>query len=195
MSFLYTTHPFSVAFGIADTRENCAASSELVFNRLMTSRPSDPSLSFNTIALIAVNKDGSLDEAKLKELVRLMRPDRESHLTLLDFCKSVDTIYKELHRLRASVASKIIVSVSNIVFRSFQTSHMCSLFTIADAARVDRAVERITNAVFYLIVGCVLLAVFGIDPRALFLSVSGFLLGFVSFRMKNEDCILFNSLL
>ena len=116
MSFLYTTHPFGVAFGIADTRENCAASSELVFNRLMTSSPGESKLSFNTIALIAVNNDGSLDEAKLKELVKLMRPDREGHLTLIDFCKSVDTVYKELRLLRASVASKGTVSVCITLF-------------------------------------------------------------------------------
>lgn len=63
-------------------------------------------MNFDTLALITVNKDGSLDELKLKELVKLVRPDREGNLTLIDFCKSVDSVYKELRLLRASVASK-----------------------------------------------------------------------------------------
>lgn len=106
LSFLNTTHPFSIAFGLADARKTCVASSERVFNRLMISNPGREALNFDTLALVTVNMDGSLDEPKLKELVKLVRPDREGNLTLLDFCKSVDTVYKELRLLRASVASK-----------------------------------------------------------------------------------------
>lgn len=92
----------------------------------MTSSPDDSTLSFNTIALIAVNNDGSLNEAKLKELVKLMRPDREGHLTLLDFCKSVDEVYKELRLLRASVESKNSVYIRSPSL-SLQRSNMCTL--------------------------------------------------------------------
>jgi hypothetical protein len=35
---------------------------------------------FETIALIAVRRDGTLDETKLKDLVRLFRPDRDGSL-------------------------------------------------------------------------------------------------------------------
>ena len=38
-------------------------------------------------------------------MVKLFRPDREGNLTLLDFAKSVDSVYKELRLLRASVAN------------------------------------------------------------------------------------------
>lgn len=45
---------------------------------------------------------------------------------------------------------------------------------------MDQAFERIVNLIFYFILGCIVLAFVGIDPFALFVGVSGFLLGFVS---------------
>jgi hypothetical protein len=51
------------------------------------------------------------------------RPDREGDLSKLDFVKSVDTIYKEMRLLRASIAS---------------------------SSRVDKAFEAIVNTFFYV---------------------------------------------
>jgi hypothetical protein len=67
--------------------------------------PSRLCLTFDVLALLAVRRQGDLDEQKLKALIKLFRPDREGNLTLLDFAKSVDTVYKELRLLRASVAN------------------------------------------------------------------------------------------
>ena len=151
LSYLNTPFPFSVAFGPADTRQGTIESTERVYNRLMLNSPDTNVLHFDTLALLAVEQDGTLDETKLKELIRLFRPDREGNLTLLDFAKSIDSVYKELRLLRASVAN---------------------------SSRIDKAFERIFNIFFYFIVGCVVLSVLGIDPLVLFASVSGFILGF-----------------
>lgn len=43
---------------------------------------------------------------------------------------------------------------------------------------MDKAFERILNIIFYFILGCIVLAVVGIDPFIIFASVSGFILGF-----------------
>lgn len=126
-------------------------SAETVYKQLKMATPNSQHLVFDTLALSSIHRDGTLDDHKLRELIKVFRPDREGNLTLLDFCKSVDAVYKELRLFRASVAN---------------------------AARVDRSFERIINIVFYFIVGCVSLAILCIDPFALFAAISGFILGF-----------------
>lgn len=37
------------------------------------------------------------------EFIKLFRPDRDGMLTVLDFAKTVDTVYKEIKLLRANV--------------------------------------------------------------------------------------------
>ena len=151
LSYLNTAFPFSVAFGPADNREKCIASTQNVFHRLTLNEENNTSLQFDTLALLAVQPDGSMDVAKLTDLVRLFRPDRDGNLTLLDFAKCVDSCYKELRLLRASVAN---------------------------SSRIDKALESIMNVFFYFIVGCIILAVLGVDPFVLFASVSAFVLAF-----------------
>lgn len=151
LSTLNNSMPFSVAFGLADTRENCISSAQKVYLKLRSSRPELVCLSFDTLALLAMNPDGRLDKEKLKELIRIFRPDREGNLTLLDFVKSVDAVYKELRTLRASVAN---------------------------SSKIDKAFEGIINILFYFIVACFTLSAIGVDPFVLFASISGFILGF-----------------
>lgn len=88
-----------MAFGPVESREACIKATEKVFQRLMLKDPDGEKLQFDTLALLAVQPDGSLDEAKLTDLVRLFRPDREGQLTLLDFAKCVDSCYKDLRLL------------------------------------------------------------------------------------------------
>jgi hypothetical protein len=105
LSMLNTPYPFGSTFGPAGTRGECIESIEAVYNRLLLHNPREPCLHFNTIATLAVRNDGQLDEPLLKELVKLFRPDRDGTLRLLDFAKSIDTCYKDIRLLRASVAS------------------------------------------------------------------------------------------
>jgi len=102
--------PFSAAFGSATTRQESVACAEVLYNRLLLSTPGSQLLSFDVIALLAIQRNGSLDETKVRELIRLFRPDREGNLTLLDFVKSIDAVYKELRLLRASVSNSSKVS-------------------------------------------------------------------------------------
>jgi hypothetical protein len=106
LSRLNTAYPFGITFGPAGTRGECIESIEAVYRRLLLHNPKKTEcLHFNTIAAIAVNDDGELDEILLRDLVKLYRPDRDGNLRLLDFAKSIDGVYKDLRLLRASVAS------------------------------------------------------------------------------------------
>ena len=148
VAFLNTTTPFSRAFGRADNREICIANSQRVYERFLHYEGGEQ-MHFNTIAKLCI--DGDLDEEKLRKLIKLFRPDREGILTKLDFVKSIDTVYKEIRLLRAG---------------------------IANSQRVDRSSESIFHFLYFFILGCVCLAILGIDPFALFVAVSGFIVGF-----------------
>jgi hypothetical protein len=114
LSYLNTAFPFSPAFGPAGSRKECVESTESVYHRLLLSTPGAPVLRFDTLALLAVQRDGDLDDYKLKDLIRLFRPDRDGTLTVVDFAKSVDAVYKELRLLRASVNSAAKVSLQTL---------------------------------------------------------------------------------
>jgi Mechanosensitive ion channel len=146
-------YPFSFAFGIAATRESCLESSQELYRRLaMYHGDADCSLlRFDTLALIAVRADGEIDQLKAKELVRVFRPDRQGNLTVLDFVKSVDAVYKELRFLQAS---------------------------IDNSSQIDKSFENIVNVIFYAIVVSIVLSQLGFDPFSLFLSLSSVVLAF-----------------
>jgi hypothetical protein len=143
---LDSKHPFSYAFGPANTREKCIESAQDVYNRLMLHTPDLAVLQFDTLALIALDKNGEIDEKKARRLIRLFRPARDGSLTALDFVKSCDKIYKDLRTLRAA---------------------------IANSSQVDLAFERLVNVAFYFILAIVVLTILQLDPWTLFLSLSG----------------------
>lgn len=151
LEFLNTAYPFSGSFGLADRRESTVASAQEVYERLLLRSPDPFIVHFDVIALLGVMKDSNLDQNKLKNLIKLFRPDRDGSIDCIDFVKSVDSVYKELRLLRASVAN---------------------------SSKIDRAFESIFNVIFYTIVVCIILSQIGYDPLALFLSISGVILGF-----------------
>ena len=120
---------FSVDFGLANKRETCIVSSQKVYERLLRHQDSGEVLHFNSIAQISVSKNGSVDKEKLKELVRLFRPSRDGELTMIDFIKSIDAVYKQFRTLQAS---------------------------IENAGTVDRAFELLVNWAFFIILWCVM---------------------------------------
>jgi hypothetical protein len=162
-------YPFSALFGIADTRADCIESAQEVYERLLLRTPNTDVLSFEVIALLGVNDDGSLDQSKCRELVRLFRPDRDGNLLLLDFVKSIDSVYKDMRILRAAVAN---------------------------SSSIDHAFESIINGVFYVIVTTIILGQLGFDPLALFLSISGvilafaFMIGSASSKYFEVSCVI-----
>lgn len=84
---LDSSFPFSYAFGKADTRDFCIQSSQNLYFRLLEKSP-DKVFHFNILGLTALRSDGSLDQEKLKSLIKVFRPDRDGLLSLIDFVKS-----------------------------------------------------------------------------------------------------------
>jgi len=151
LAYMDEDYPFSLAFGPADDRDACVESAQNVYSRLMLLTPEEVVLPFDTLAVLAKNKEGDIDTEEMKALIRLLRPERNGDLTCLDFVKSCDEVYKAMRMLRAS---------------------------IANSGQIDHAFEILVNIAFYLIVGIIILVVLDLDPLALFVSVSGIILAF-----------------
>ena len=96
LDYLDGIYPLSVPFGNASTRKDCMESSQKIYRRLLTKTPESPILHFDTLMTLAVDKNGKLSKEKARSLIRLFRPDRQGYLTLLDFVKSCDKIYKKV---------------------------------------------------------------------------------------------------
>ncbi|KAL7548223.1 hypothetical protein ACHAWF_011515 [Thalassiosira exigua] len=151
-SIMDDKYPFSHAFGRAKTREMCCRSSQEVFDRLMFSAMDSSVLSFSIISILAMDEAGDYQDAKIKSLIRLFRPDRDGNLSKLDFVKSIDTVYKQLRLLRAS---------------------------IANSGQIDTSFERIVNWFFYFFMSIIALTILGVSNIwTVFLSFNTFFLGF-----------------
>jgi hypothetical protein len=88
LSKLDSPFPFSYTFGKADTRDHCIRSAQNLYLRLLSHTP-DTTLHFNVLGLVALNPDSSLNQEKLKALIKVLRPGRNGRLSLIDFVKSV----------------------------------------------------------------------------------------------------------
>ena len=98
------SYPFSTAFGLANNRENCVRSAKEIYRLLLRSNTEDDTLNFETRSVIArdpVTQD--IDNTKVKELVRIFRPERDGTLDLIGFIRSIDRVYKDMRLLRASI--------------------------------------------------------------------------------------------
>ena len=105
LAHMDTDTPFGGPFGFCDTREACVACSQALYDRLMMQGSFvNGQLHFNVIAFLATDKDGELDQEKTEQLIQMFRPDRNGGISLLEFVRSVDKVYKELRLLRATVA-------------------------------------------------------------------------------------------
>ncbi len=87
LSKLDSRFPFSYAFGKADKRDDCIQSAQSLYFRLLEKTP-DVKLHFNILGLVALQPDGTLDQKKLKTLIKVFRPNRDGVLSLIDFVKS-----------------------------------------------------------------------------------------------------------
>ncbi|KAG7373470.1 mechanosensitive ion channel [Nitzschia inconspicua] len=169
LTFINNVYPFSYQFGLADTREHCIESAQDVYAKLILERNGTESqmLRFETLALIALSSNGQIDQAKAKDLVRVFRPDRQGNLSVLDFIKSVDIVYKEFRFLQAS---------------------------IENSSQIDKSFENLVNVVFYAIVISFILSQLGFDPFSLFLSLSSVVLAF-AFAIGSASAKYFEGLL
>ena len=120
---------------MASSRERAIQSSQEVYSRLLSKTPHLANVQFETIAYIALQYDGTIDQQKAKEAMKVFRPDRDGNLTLLDFIKSTDSVYKEFRLLQAS---------------------------IRNSSKIDRAFESIFNFAFYGVIVTIVLSILGV---------------------------------
>lgn len=146
LHYMDTDHPLSVPFGLSDTQKHCIESSEGVFRRLMMRSPESDKLKFETLLIVALNDDGSLDRAKAKTLKRLFKPNRHGDISVLDFIKTCNEVYKRIKMFRARTLN---------------------------SAQLDDAFEQLLNIVFYFLIIIVTLWIQGVDPFNVFLSMTG----------------------
>jgi hypothetical protein len=135
LNLIQNDHAFSIAFGSTHSREECIESSQNTYKRLLLANPAEPQLHFETLGLIAVGDDGEIDQEKAKDLVKIFRPRRDGVLTMLDFVKSTDKVYKEFRLLHAS---------------------------IQNSSQIDRAFENLLNIFFYGVLITIILMVLGL---------------------------------
>lgn len=162
-----TAYPFSPAFGPASTRKACIVSAQRVYGRLLDLQDEGDVLSFETIAAIALQHGGMLDRAKIKKLACVFRPDNTGMLSLVDWCKSVDSVYKKNRLLSSS---------------------------IQNATQIDRAYEHILNVAFYICLALVIFAILGISALEAVLSLSAVLVAF-AFMIGSASASYFEGIL
>jgi len=146
LNYMDTDHPLSVPFGLAGTHKHCIESSERVFRRLMMRNPGSDKLKFETLLIVAVNDDGTLDRVKAKALKRLFKPSGHGDISLLDFGKTCSDVYKRIRMFRAKTLN---------------------------SAQLDDAFEQLINIVFYFSIILLVLAILGVDPFNLIISMTG----------------------
>jgi hypothetical protein len=134
MTHLDVTYPFSKAFGYADSRNNCINSAQEVYYRLLKYTPDESLLPFDTLGILALDENGEQSEEKLKALVCLFPPDGDRKLTMLDFVKSYDGIYRKFRTFRAAVSNSSVL---------------------------NNAYERIVDVIFYFIMLLLVLSILG----------------------------------
>ncbi|GFH58160.1 hypothetical protein CTEN210_14636 [Chaetoceros tenuissimus] len=148
LKYLDGDYPLSTVFGLADSRKSACHSAEKVYERLLMKTPDAECINFETISMLAVGPDGKLDKEKARALIRLLRPDREGNLPMLEFVKSCDKIYRRARIFRAT--------------------------TLA-SAQLDDAFEQIINILFYIVVSIVIVVSIGLKTDGIF-AFSGALL-------------------
>jgi hypothetical protein len=181
LGVLNSDHPFGQYFGYCPTRYDSVECSQRIYSDLLkvqnrvpsfqevitspsaksssSSSSSDESitdatlttLKFHTIALIAIDETGELDTDQVKQLMKLFRPTRDGDISLIDFCKSVDFVYKEIRKLRASVANEGVMNA---------------------------AAEKLIDFIFYSAIIILALAAVGVDVVVLFASMATIIISF-----------------
>lgn len=160
-------NPLSVPFGPASTRKECLKSSQKIYRRLLLHTPNSQILNFDTLLILAVDKKGKLNQSKARALIRLFRPDRQGNLTLLDFVRSCDHMYKRVKMFRA---------------------------TTANAAQLDDAFENLLNIVFYVLMIVILLLIMQVDFLTVFSTLAGLILP-LSFLFSAAASLYFQGVL
>jgi hypothetical protein len=130
-----------------------------VYQRLLLINPEDSVLKFDTLAMLARDEKGKFEKEKASALVRLFRPDAEGNISLLNFLRACDKVYKSLRLFRAA---------------------------IVNSNQQDDALGVILNCFFYVLVVCLIMAIFAIDPTQIFLATASLSVS-LSFAIGNAS--------
>jgi hypothetical protein len=149
------TKPYflSSAFGPVESRDECTKSAELLFRRLLRiMADGDDTVNLNKMTEWMYKGCHKPEEKQnAADLIDLLSPDKEGCVCLVAFVAAIDTIYRKLRLLENSVNNH---------------SH------------VDKSYEKVMNFIFYFLIGCVALAILGVDPFVFILSISTLLVSF-----------------
>ena len=148
LSYMDDEHPFSFSFGPASTRAECVKSAQSTFKRLADT---EKTVSFDVLALLAVDDNGVADRKRSEKIKQLFRPDNTNSLTQLAFVQSCDAIYRRLRYFRASVGNSSVI---------------------------DKVLEDMLDGVFNSALAMVLMTMLGFNPYPLLVSISTLLVSF-----------------
>jgi hypothetical protein len=152
LSYMDDSHPFSLLFGPAATRDECIRSALKCYRKLMKlDSPGANALSFGIIGLVAYDGDGTEDEAKMLTLKNMFHPGRYNEISLVGFVQTCDSLYKRLRYFRASVGN---------------------------ASLIDHVLERIIDDFFAFVLVLLTLTILDINPWPLLVSLSTLLVSF-----------------
>lgn len=85
LNVLESEFPFSVGFGLVDSRQSCLDASKAMFERLHSRQDTKCDFIFVNEILAALSwNNGKTDELKKEELLHLLRPDKSGKLSQLD---------------------------------------------------------------------------------------------------------------
>jgi hypothetical protein len=153
---LESSYPFGRAFGKAETRHQVVDCAQLLYADLLKLQQKltlqqvyanaggqDPTttLKFHTLSIVAMDDLGNLDMKMAKELMAVFRPTREGDISLVEFVKSIDAVYKEIRKLRASIANE---------------------------GKMNAGAEKLINALFYFALVFCFMSALGLDPLVIF---------------------------
>lgn len=100
------------------------------------------------VKIVARDRSGAFDHGKVSLLGKVFQSDPMGRIYRIEFLRSIDSVYRKLRLLDAS---------------------------IKNSAQIERGYETVINIVFYLVLACVCLAILGLNPISLVLSVLGIL--------------------
>jgi len=160
---------FGDAFGFTNSRDECIASAHSVYYRLLklaptldddtTSTEEPDVLPFSVLELLCLEDDGvTMNVLKKRKLKKAFTPEAGGGLPLLTFIQAVDTAYKRLVFLRASLENSYLL---------------------------DGVLERLANGLFYFFLVLFLSSVMDLHPWKLLISFTSILVS-VSFALGSS---------
>lgn len=113
IGILDSEYPFSHAFGRAKTRLEVIDCSQNNLNKNLmeiqklgsTAFKNSPVLKFHIITISVLNKRRLLDQKQVQELMTMFRPARNGDISIIEFCKSIDIVFREMRKVRARIAN------------------------------------------------------------------------------------------